>query len=83
MRRAGRTFFPWRGVRSSQDVARLSSIGLCEICRHVRTVPGRQSTFILCTRALSDPSFAKYPVLPVVTCPGYDPSTPPRPGEPS
>jgi len=62
-------------------VARLSSIGLCENCRHVRMVPGRQSTFILCTRALADPSFAKYPVLPVVTCPGFAPPAPDQPRE--
>jgi len=62
-------------------VARLSSIGLCENCRHVRLVPGRQSTFVLCTRALTDPSYAKYPVLPVVTCPGFVPPAPDRPRE--
>lgn len=44
-------------------------------------VPGRQTTFVLCTRALVDPAYAKYPVLPVVTCPGFEPPAPDRPRE--
>lgn len=59
----------------------MSLIALCETCRHVRMVPGRQTTFVLCTRALVDPGYAKYPVLPVVTCPGFEPPAPDRPRE--
>jgi len=32
----------------------------------------RQSTFYRCRRADDDPSFRKYPPLPVVVCRGYE-----------
>lgn len=28
----------------------------------------------MCERALTDPRFAKYPPLPVLRCPGYEPA---------
>jgi hypothetical protein len=31
----------------------------------------RGSIFFLCQLALTDPGFAKYPRLPVLSCPGY------------
>jgi hypothetical protein len=47
--------------------------GLCGACRHVRPVRTRKgSTFLLCRRAESDPSFRKYPPLPVLSCPGFE-----------
>ena len=48
--------------------------GLCQTCRHARDVAGRHSTFVLCTRALVDAAYVKYPVLPVRGCPGYEPA---------
>lgn len=46
--------------------------GLCATCSHSRQVESdRASTFYLCERSASDPSFPKYPRLPVVKCPGY------------
>jgi hypothetical protein len=33
----------------------------------------RGSTFYLCGRSADDPGFPKYPRLPVIQCPGYDP----------
>jgi len=33
----------------------------------------RASTFYRCRRSDDDPTFPKYPVLPVVTCRGYEP----------
>lgn len=57
--------------------------GLCGDCAHARVVDSGRSTFYLCERALGDPRFDKYPVLPVLACPGYQrpdlPVTPPGP----
>lgn len=53
---------------SSQAVAP----GLCESCAHARiVVSGKGSTFYLCELAAVDPSFRKYPPLPVLSCRGY------------
>jgi hypothetical protein len=49
------------------------SVGLCLSCRWVRTVTNRRgSTFFRCGRADSDPSFPRYPPLPVLQCAGYE-----------
>jgi hypothetical protein len=46
--------------------------GLCGTCVHTRTIESsRGSTFVLCQLSFSDPRFARYPVLPVVACPGW------------
>jgi hypothetical protein len=46
--------------------------GLCATCAHARTVvSSKQSTFVRCALADSDPAFARYPSLPVVACAGY------------
>jgi hypothetical protein len=50
-----------------------SSFGLCETCVHqqlVRTTRG--STFSLCRRSRTDPSYPRYPRVPVLACPGYE-----------
>jgi hypothetical protein len=36
-------------------------------------VTAARSTFVLCARGLTDPAYAKYPRLPVLGCPGYEP----------
>jgi len=47
--------------------------GLCDSCRHQRLVSNtRGSTFSLCERSRTDPSFPKYPRLPVLSCRGYE-----------
>jgi hypothetical protein len=47
--------------------------GLCADCVHARRIESeRGSIFILCERSASDPSFPKYPSLPVVKCRGYE-----------
>lgn len=47
-------------------------VGLCESCRHVQIVKSaRGSLFYLCTLSKVDPSFPKYPELPVRVCTGY------------
>lgn len=51
--------------------------GLCADCRHARRIrSGRGSMFVLCGRAASEPHYARYPPLPVLHCPGYDPVGP-------
>ena len=48
--------------------------GLCADCRHARVVPSdRGSAFVRCRLADTDQRFSKYPVLPVLACPGYEP----------
>jgi hypothetical protein len=48
-------------------------IGLCAACRHVKVIQSAKgSFFIMCGRAKTDPSFSKYPVLPVMRCAGYE-----------
>ena len=46
--------------------------GLCGACAFARVIDSGRSTFHLCERALADPRFRKYPVLPVLSCPGYE-----------
>jgi hypothetical protein len=56
----------------------LDAVGLCGSCRWMRTVSNRRgSTFFRCGRADSDARFPRYPALPVLACPGYEPG--PRP----
>ena len=48
-------------------------VGLCADCRHQRLQRGGRSLFIRCALARTDPSFARYPRLPVTVCEGYLP----------
>jgi hypothetical protein len=51
----------------------VTAVGLCEHCRWVRLVATRRgSTFYRCGLAETDARYAKYPVLPVLSCPGYE-----------
>jgi hypothetical protein len=53
--------------------------GLCASCRHHRVVESRRgSRFWLCARSRFDPSFPRYPRLPVLACRGYDHGPPPN-----
>ena len=48
-------------------------IGLCETCCHRRVVKNtRGSVFHLCGRSRDDPSYPRYPRLPVLSCRGYE-----------
>jgi GNAT superfamily N-acetyltransferase len=48
--------------------------GLCADCRHARRiVSARESVFTLCERSKTDPSYPKYPRLPMRACAGYEP----------
>jgi len=51
----------------------LSRAGLCASCRHGRVIESdRGSRFWLCERSRTDPSFPRFPPLPVRTCRGYE-----------
>jgi hypothetical protein len=46
--------------------------GLCSTCRFVRIIETRTgSRFYYCRLSDDDDRFVKYPVVPVVECPGY------------
>jgi hypothetical protein len=49
--------------------------GLCDSCRHQQVVRNtRGSVFSLCRRSRDEPErFPRYPRLPVLSCPGYEP----------
>jgi hypothetical protein len=57
--------------------------GLCDSCRHQRLVPNtRGSVFSLCERSRIEPAYPRYPRLPVLSCPGFEPGRPPDPEPP-
>lgn len=57
--------------------------GLCDRCLHQRLVPNtRGSVFSLCERSRVDPAYPRYPRLPVLSCPGFEPAPPPAPERP-
>ncbi len=48
--------------------------GLCADCRHlVRVETHRGAVYVLCGFSKQDPSFPKYPPLPVRRCPAHAP----------
>lgn len=50
--------------------------GLCAHCLYARRLATpRGSEFYLCERSATDPSFPKYPRLPILRCPGYEHSS--------
>jgi hypothetical protein len=56
-------------------------VGLCESCMHQQLVHNtRGSTFSLCRRSREDPAYPRYPRLPVLACPGYEPRELEAPG---
>ena len=47
--------------------------GLCGMCTHMQIIrSSKGSTFVLCRLSEVDPSFRRYPALPVITCRGYE-----------
>jgi len=54
-------------------------VGLCRVCRHARIVRNPRSAFWLCRRSATDPTFSRYPRLPVVACPGWERGEPEDP----
>ena len=56
----------------------LDAVGLCRSCRWMRSVMNRRgSTFFRCARADTDARYPRYPALPVLECPGYEPGAAP------
>jgi hypothetical protein len=50
--------------------------GLCNTCIHQKAVRNtRGSVFSMCERSKTDPAYPKYPRLPVIQCPGWEPTT--------
>jgi len=46
--------------------------GLCDTCKHQKLIRNtRGSVFSMCERSKTDPSYPKYPRLPVKECAGY------------
>jgi len=52
------------------------AVGLCARCRHARRVATPRSLFWLCARSRDDANYARYPRLPMLTCPGFEPGEP-------
>jgi hypothetical protein len=66
-------------IDSSMTVVLSGRAGLCASCRFAEIiVSSRGSTFYLCKLSETDANFARYPVLPVRQCSGYQPE-PDRP----
>ncbi len=54
--------------------------GLCDMCTHMQIVrSSKGSSFVLCRLSEVNPAFRRYPALPVTACPGYSPTTEPKP----
>ena len=59
----------------SSEAAEAARVGLCLQCGWMRRiVSSRGSRFYLCSRHRHDPTFRKYPPLPVLQCRGFDPN---------
>ena len=53
--------------------------GLCCDCRHAREIESdRGAVFVMCQLSVTDPTFPKYPRLPVLSCTGHSPKLNPR-----
>ena len=64
-----RTAVPLPEVPGASDVA-----GLCDTCLHQKLVEStRGSVFSMCLRSKTEAAYPKYPRLPVIACPGYEP----------
>lgn len=66
---------PGRRLSRQTDEARIDGIvpaaGLCASCRHLRLARSVRSLFVRCGLADRDPTFARYPRLPVSNCVGW------------
>jgi len=59
---------------SSNDASKGQNPGLCGNCQHARIIESdRGSIFYMCQLSFENPSFAKYPLLPVLACSGHKP----------
>jgi hypothetical protein len=59
-------------VRKAPEAS--TTLGLCGNCVHARTIASSKgSHFLFCQLSQTDPSFPRYPRLPVLHCSGYQP----------
>jgi hypothetical protein len=64
---------PQTELPADERAARRAKAGLCADCIHTRCVKSDRSVeFYLCALHAVDPSFPKYPRLPVMRCGGYE-----------
>jgi hypothetical protein len=71
--RSGARHYPVSVSRSLPDPLP-SRVGLCADCQFMRRIESdRGSIFYFCQRSATDPSFPKYPRLPVLRCAGHEP----------
>ena len=61
---------------TAEDRAELTPrAGLCASCRHLQPLRSKRSLFVRCGLSDVDARFPRYPVLPVVACGGYEPTS--------
>ena len=61
------------GAHDKATSAERERVGLCADCRYMRRIKSdRGSDFYFCERSTTDPSFPKYPRLPVIQCVGHE-----------
>jgi hypothetical protein len=61
-------------MENERHVTRMAATrqGLCASCAHARIVESSKgSSFVLCGLSYTDPTFDRYPRLPVIACNGY------------
>jgi len=59
-------------------------VGLCDRCAYQQVVSTtRGSRFSLCRRSRTDPSYPRYPRIPVLACPGFEQRSAPSEQGPS
>jgi len=46
--------------------------GLCLTCQYSRQIQARRTVFWFCERSQREPTFPRYPRLPVTRCSGYE-----------
>jgi len=56
---------------AGRETAAEDAVGLCRDCRHARQVPAPNTVYWLCRRSADDPSFPRYPRLPIRSCRGF------------
>ena len=73
----------WPPMDRDDDKALLGRLGgdpgLCRTCEHLRLLASPRSVFARCGLADTDPSFPRYPPLPVLRCHGYSLQRPAAP----
>ncbi len=66
----------WRRPVTAEERQRLAAghppAGECAACRHLALVRAARGEFVRCRLAATDPSFARYPTLPVAGCGGFE-----------